>query len=134
MGRLQGGVEMNMLSRRLALRSIAMAVPAAIVVAETTDLAKLTNETSHSGDSACALNAGTKFSSFADWLSKYGHASMKLEARATPCFDADIIDMRLPLVTKVRLQRTRNYSRLLERRKSAIAKEIGLNGFYECWI
>lgn len=123
---------MNMLSRRLALRTIGMAVPAAIAVAETADLTKLTNGQPYEGE--CAPSSGTKFASFADWFSKHGRARLKLEAWGTPCFDADIIDMRLPLVTKVRLQRARNYSRLLERRKSLIAKEIGVHGFYECWI
>ena len=75
-----------------------------------------------------------KFTSFTDWLTRFGREQLREQAREIGGFDADLIEMRLPLATKVRMQRDRNYARLLAWKKHWFAKQIGLQGFVEQWV
>ena len=126
---------MRTLDRRLAMRSIAMFFPslatAAKVVAEEIDLNKITVplSTASVGESA----PGEKFTDFSTWLSEAGDECLKREARYIRAFDADIVAMRLPLVTKARMQRKRNYQTALADSRKRFYKAIGVNGFFQWW-
>jgi len=59
-----------------------------------------------------------QFTSFQDWFDFVGKAKIKEWARDVYCLDADLVERRLPLATKVRLQRERNYERIIKERRS----------------
>lgn len=73
------------------------------------------------------------FRDFASWLHDFGEKRMKEEARDVRRLDPDIISFRLPLTTKVRMQRERNYQRLLEERKDWFANSLKLEGHVRWW-
>lgn len=76
--------------------------------------------------------APLKFLSFRDWLPT-GIAAAKQEAQYISYIDADLVERRLPLVTKVRLQRARNYERILADKQTWFEKQIKQFGFVDWW-
>lgn len=52
-----------------------------------------------------------KFGSFTEWLLLGGHDQIERNARRVDGLDPEIVEMHLPLATKVRMQRRRNLAR-----------------------
>lgn len=75
----------------------------------------------------------TKFTDFSKYLKEYGDRALRGEARNIQGMDADLIEMRLPLATKVRMQIERNYRRLIADKKSWFAEAVAKKGFVEWW-
>ena len=74
-----------------------------------------------------------RFLSFANWLKAVGEDEIRREARNIHSVDADIIEMRLPLATKARMQRARNYKRLMEEKRSWFDRLLTRDGKVEYW-
>jgi len=73
-----------------------------------------------------------KLTNFSDWL-KHGAEHLKRRARSVNGFDADILDRRLPMATKVRLQQERNFQRLLADEEQDFMSRLQRYGFVERW-
>ena len=129
---------MSTLSRRDALRAIGLGAPAAGFIAEKIKRDMVMNP-GISGGGACAPTSAhpsdgpLKFTSFADWFKRFGCNRAKREAHEISGFDGDIIDMHLPMVTKIRMQRARNYTRILERQKHQFNGELSAKGVFTWW-
>lgn len=74
-----------------------------------------------------------KFVSFAKWLDKIGEDTLRREARHVGMFDPDIMEMRLPLNTKINWQRERNYARLIDEKRNWFDTRIAKFGVVEWW-
>jgi hypothetical protein len=74
-----------------------------------------------------------KFADFGSWFKQIGEKQARRGAHHVSGFDADIIEMRLPLATKVRMQRERNYQREIKEHREWFADTISLKGFVEWW-
>jgi len=82
------------------------------------------------------LTGGTKpekFFKFADWFKGVGRSQAVNQARHVSELDPDLIGMRLPLASKVNMQRSRNYARIVEDQRSNFERRLSLNGFFEWW-
>ncbi|MGB1214591.1 MAG: hypothetical protein ACPG4X_14600 [Pikeienuella sp.] len=75
----------------------------------------------------------TKFFRFSDLLKKFGD-QYKERADSVSCLDPDIVEMHLPLATKVRMQRERNYERIIESEKRYFERELSVAGFVSRWV
>ncbi|HDZ73699.1 MAG TPA: hypothetical protein ENH55_13220 [Aurantimonas coralicida] len=126
---------MTPLTRRMALRAFAAAFVSAPVVAEAQKRAMvLAPGISNEGiEPPSSDNERLTFTDYASWFSRVGHAEITRQASYIHGFDGDIIDFHLPMVTKVRMQRARNYERILAERKRWFVKKIGLKGFVNWW-
>ncbi len=74
-----------------------------------------------------------KYTSVAEWWEKFGEAEMGRQSRHVSCFDPDLIEMRIPLATKVRIQRQRDYDRSKAERWADMERRLSLHGFIEWW-
>ncbi len=74
-----------------------------------------------------------KFTDFAAWLKTVGRDSIAAEAHGRGGMDPDLIEMRLPLATKMRMQRQRNYERILEERKNWFERTLRRDGVLNWW-
>lgn len=131
---------MNNLSRRDAIKAIGVGAPAAGFVTEKFKRDMAINPGIISGNvespaepSSDSPDKSTKFTNFTDWLKDVGQNELKNEAHYINGFEGDIIDMHLPMVTKIRMQRARNYERLLENKRHWFAKRLHTNGFVAWW-
>lgn len=137
---------MKLFGRRQILKGIAAAPLAAPAAAEAMKLQLMVPGASvlgglsqGKGNYVDVASHGTehtgpiKFWDFASWLKRYGERQILGEARAVHGLDPDIIEMRLPLATKVRMQRGRNYERLLAHKKDWFDLAIQERGFMEWW-
>ena len=130
---------MNNVTRRSALRLVGLGAPAAQFVAEKVKSDMLLNAgianigAPNGAPATCDEVPPTKYSNFNGWLKSVGREAIKKEARWIQGFDADLIDMHLPLATKVRMQRARNCQRVLDERQQWFAKKLNLNGFVKWW-
>ena len=124
------------LSRRDALKAIGIGAPAAGFIAEKIKRDMVINP-GISGDVSCQPESTSdgplKFTSFADWFKRFGGERAKHEAHQISGFDGDIIDMHLPMVTKIRMQRARNYAQILERQKRQFNNELSTKGMFTWW-
>lgn len=75
----------------------------------------------------------TSFTSFAKWFSNFGDEAAKNEAQYVNGFDPEIIELRLPLQTKVRMQRKRNYIRVCKEKKSWFTNTVKREGKVDWW-
>lgn len=77
-----------------------------------------------------------RWTSFGDFFKKSGmEIEAREEAKEVAGFDADILEMRsLSTTAKVRMQRERNYQRIIARRKFWFERDISLRGFAERWL
>jgi hypothetical protein len=128
---------MKALARRGFLRLVAAAPAAAGALGLQTKLAAhgMTNLAAGSmaGVAIQSPTAPMKFTSFGDWWTKFGEVAVKKETKHVAGLDADLLDMRLPLTTKVRIQRTRNYERAVEDRRQWFADRLSLNSVVDWW-
>ncbi len=126
------------LSRRDALKAIGVGAPAAGFIAEKIKRDMVLNpgiagDGNHLAETTSASDGPLKFTSFADWFKRFGCNRAKNEANQISGFDGDIIDMHLPMVTKIRMQRARNYTRILERQKHQFSNELSTKGWFTWW-
>lgn len=129
------------MNRRSILKAIGIAPAAASALAHQVNagaVSALTAEGSsipRSGGIAAGSigNASLKFKDVASWWSEIGDKDARDNARYVSQIDPDIIDMRLPSATKVRLQRERNYERRKQSMLAHMAKKLSLKGFIEDW-
>jgi hypothetical protein len=70
-----------------------------------------------------------KFTNFAKWLAVHGLDQIRDEARYLSGMDPDLLEMRLPFATKVRMQRTRNVERITQQYK----RQFSVRGFINVW-
>lgn len=70
---------------------------------------------------------------FGQWFEEIGHDQLREEASYVQSLDPDLAAMQLPLCTKVRMQRARQYSRYLEGRKRWFNRSILFKGVVEWW-
>ncbi len=126
---------MDGLSRRDALKAIGIGAPAAGFVAEKIkrDMVIDPGISSVNDQPEPARETPMKFTSFGDWFKRFGHDALKREAHRIEGFDGDIIDMHLPMVTKIRMQRARNYARRLTGRKQWFSERLSANGVVSWW-
>lgn len=69
----------------------------------------------------------------ADFMRYFGEPRARHEARMFRGFDADILEMRLPTVTKRRMQYDRDYARALEEMRQEGLTRL-LKGPFEWWF
>lgn len=127
--------------RRGFLGALAAAPLAAKALFEQQKVSMLTGNGSSLGS---ALTAGMginmppsdrgalRFMDFSTFLKKTEN-QLRLQAKNFTGFDPDIVDMRLPLSTKIRFQRERNYHRILESQKAWFESQLERTGFVEFW-
>ena len=126
----------NVIGRRSFLKGAAAAPAVASAVAQHT-AAQAQNLALGGGQGGVAqpfANRPTNFVSFIKWFQDVGEAAIRAEARVFQTVDADIIEMRLPLATKVRMQRARNYKRLLAERRTWFDRTLNREGKVEYWL
>ena len=76
----------------------------------------------------------SKFWNFATWFKRDGERYIRAQARDVERLDPDIYCLHsASLWTKVRMQRERNYTRLLLERKNWFGRSVASNGFVEWW-
>ena len=76
-----------------------------------------------------------KFLSFTKWFKEGGENEMQKTAQFIDGFDADIIEMQSPSLTgKVRMQRKRNYERILHEKQSFFKRMLARHGFVKDWL
>lgn len=73
-----------------------------------------------------------RFYDFASWFIKHGRRQLWQEAKPT-YLDPDIMSMHLPINTKHRMQRLRNYDQLIEQRKLSFGNAFKTQGWIEWW-
>ncbi len=73
------------------------------------------------------------FTDYTEWFKKFGDAQARKQAEYFHGFDADLIDMRWPIATKVRVQRERNYDRIVEERKASLLGKLAREGSFSWW-
>ena len=89
------------------------------------------------GDVAAEVGGAneSKFTTFASWLAGGGEKEMRRNAQDIHGFDADIIEMQSPSLTaKVRMQRKRNYIRLLDYKQGWFKEILARKGIVKDWF
>lgn len=128
--------------RRLFLRGMAMAPAVAKMMAPA-----VTNAALHSGAGvgpnlpysgaevapSIAGDSSVEITSFAEWLKLGGEEALRREAQQVRGFDADLLSMRLPMATLVRMQRARNEKTIYEQHKKAIERRL-MSGAFKWWF
>lgn len=129
---------MSLLGRRFFLRGLAAAPAAAKVVADQMTAAGISG-IGVSGQMGGGIvgppssNQGpTKFTDLMSWF-KVAEPMFREQAKYVQALDPDIVLMRLPLPTKVRMQQGRNYERIVAGQRKEFTKRIGKFGFFEWW-
>ena len=123
------------LNRRSILKALGMAPAAVHVAAEQAKAAMLTGGLGHRDvfvqkvqSAALAPDNALTFTSFAKWFREFGLDRAREEAEHVAGLDPDIIDMRLPMTTKVRMQRDRQYVRAKRRLERDFASRVARYG------
>lgn len=125
------------MNRRQALKALA-AVPVSAPV-----LAHSLTTSAHASMAGLAVRKGSRaisatvdakrkvYTSFRDWLLGVGLKQLKREAKQVFQIDPDLIEMRLPLATKHRMQQRRNLDRLIDERRDWFSQAIERDGIVE---
>lgn len=74
-----------------------------------------------------------KFSDFSTWWRDIGMQQVRREAASITIIDPDLAVMQLPLTTKFRIQRNRNFDRLKADKQSWFRQRLGASGIVEWW-
>ena len=86
-----------------------------------------------SGVGPAEAASSVKFHDFAAWFREFGAAAIRTESKEIRHLDADLITLHLPLVTKIRMQRERNYQRLLRERRDWFGRKMKQDGVVNWW-
>ena len=79
------------------------------------------------GGTACspiAGDGGVRCLTFSDWLLKGGDAQLKASANYISSLDPDLAESLLPLATRFRMQKNRNFKKEMKDKKSWFAKRL----------
>jgi hypothetical protein len=88
------------------------------------------------GSPQAAINGDgpMKFTTFADFFRAAGaRRRLMQQAQDSRALDPDLVAMRLPLTTKLRMQSERNYRRLVRIEEEEFDRRMSLHGFVEWW-
>ena len=136
-GQEEGGV--RELTRRTILRGMAVAPIGGRIAAEHVKMRLMTGGLLGAGI-ACPepveeADKARKFLSFISWFKQGGENDLRKRAEYIDGFDADIIEMQsMSLTTKVRVQRQRNYERIVLEKQSYFKRTLARHGFVEAWL
>lgn len=125
--------------RRAILKALSAAPLAGHVLAEQTKMNALGRGMLVGGAGSmgqvvsASSTAPLQFIDFAHWLRDVGRERAKRQARDIQGFDPDIVEMRLPLATKVSMQRGRNLVRIIEEQRRDFLAEVTRNGVFKWW-
>lgn len=127
------------ITRRTILRGMAAAPIGGRIAAEQIRTRLLTGGLTGAGitssEYAEEADKARKFLSFVSWFKSGGENEMRHRAEFIDGFDADIIEMRSPSLTaKVRMQRERNYARIIGEKQSFFKRTLARQGFVEDWL
>jgi hypothetical protein len=75
-----------------------------------------------------------RFTDFATWWNRVGLKDCTRQARQVHSFDPDILEMRLPLSTKYRMQRERNLIQIKRDCEMDFLERIARKGVFEWWV
>ena len=121
----------NLSRRALFKRAAVIPVAAAAVASNTHQLAGLNGSGALAalggGESACspiAGNGGVRCLTFTDWLIKGGEVEIKASADYVSSLDPDLAESLLPLATRFRMQKKRNFKKALKNKKSLFARRL----------
>ena len=121
-----------MFTRRGILKRIGLAAPAAVLGADQARMELLDSAgTQLIARPSCGepANTGhTRVTSLIKYMMHY-EGEIREEAAYINGFDADLIERRLPLATKVRLQKERNLRRVREQYKNRFMRALSQHGF-----
>lgn len=126
------------LSRRSILKALGLAPAAAGMMAQglqaQASTAMLSNVVRAGCGSAPQPGSGNKeFFNFMDWWRSYGEKDARRSARQFAGFDAEIMCLKLPLATKVRMQTERNYRRIKAERQADFLETVMAKGKFTWW-
>ncbi len=114
--------------RRSILKAIGMVPAAAHVAAERVKIGLMRDVGTFSigghGSLAPVEQGEGTFFSFKEWFDAFGHDRAWGRSREVSGLDADLIEMRLPLATKVRMQQARQYDRIVENERRRVEKRL----------
>lgn len=124
--------------RRAILRALAASPISAHAVAEqiksqATGIAFTGVGVGRSEGIPASISEPMQFSDFASWFARCGDKAVRREANYVSALDPDLVEMRLPLATKVRMQRQRNYRRVLDERKEWFNETLSVSGIVSWW-
>ena len=130
---------MKSLTRRTILRSMAAAPIGGHIAIEQAKMGLMRGGLFGAGISSDSAGDGgpneSKFTNFASWLTGGGEKEIRRNAEDINGFDADIIEMRSPsLSAKVRMQRKRNYIRLLDYKQGWFKEILARKGIVRDWF
>ena len=131
---------MKDLSRRFFVRALGALPGAAVAVelqakAAAHGVALLPPDGLNPGIAAPAgTNTPAKFFEFAEWWKAFGKESAEQRARHVSHFDADILAMQsISLPTKIRMQRARNFERIMAEQKQDFFRRVARDGHFQWW-
>lgn len=131
------------LGRRGILKGLALSPLGAAAAAEQAKIGLMTGGTpvvasgrglmGVSENTSAAAQAPLRFLNFASWFKDVGHKQIAKSAQRIDGIDPDILEMRLPMPTKVRMQRRRNFDRIVEDRKDWFSRIVSRDGAVSWW-
>ena len=126
-------------TRRTVLRGMAAAPIGGRIAAEQAKARLLTGGLAGAGIASAEYaeegDRARKFMNFVSWFKAGGENEMRRRAEFIDGFDADIIEMRSPSLTaKVRMQRERNFVRIIREKQSFFKRTLARQGFVKDWL
>ena len=130
---------MKSLTRRTILRGMAAAPIGGHIAIEQAKMGLMRGGLFGAGisDNVAPESVGgeSKFINFTSWLAGGGEKKIRRSAEDINGFDADIIEMHSPSLTaKVRMQRKRNYNRLLAYKQGWFKEILARKGIVTDWF
>lgn len=125
---------MTTISRRAILKGIAATPLGAHAAAEQAKMSAAGLAMGITPAGTVAGREGQSFLNFASWLKAGGDDAIQREADQVWRLDPDLVEMRLPMQTKVRMQRKRNYAHVLAYRQGWFARELTKFKIVKCWL
>jgi len=128
-------------TRRKFLGGIALApigVHAAAEAAKTSMMTGVSNPIGlasglSDGVPATANGGSVVFKDFVSWFASHGEETCRQEAANVQGFDPDILEMRLPMATKKRMQIERQYKRSVAEQRTWFDRVLKRDGRVEWW-
>ena len=86
-----------------------------------------------SGAVAPMADAPNQYLSVAQWWENCGEQAARERSQHVHSLDADLVEMRIPMATKARMQRARNYDRAKGDLLRDVARRLSLHGVIKWW-